>query len=318
MLDASSLSRNPSQEILNLPSNFYKVIKSYKAQKIGELDLDVGDTVQVEHSEGEYWTGIHRGWGENNGLSGIFPKNCIESMNAAEEASCDFNKFIVKASFNFVPTKTDELGLKVGDLIELLESPDGGWWKGKLKGGAEGWFPSSFVQMPNKRDLNGQPQNINFEGVSEDFIVPLRDRKVSESAIMLRLPAHENTGLTTSVSSDQIKNRAHSQNVLNDRNSLSSTISRVQVPTERLLVRQRMGSTDAASVRYGSSFNSIIGEYSDASSPGTIQTAINPSPISPSMTEDNLKAIAKYNASVAELLKTEIDYNRDLHFIIHV
>eukprot|EP00053_Salpingoeca_punica_P015732 m.145533 g.145533 ORF g.145533 m.145533 type:complete len:1001 (-) comp16786_c0_seq2:83-3085(-) len=52
------------------------------------------------------------------------------------------------ALYGYEPKNTDELPLQPGAQVKLLETPDGGWWKGstsdRLSGG---WFPSNYVQV---------------------------------------------------------------------------------------------------------------------------------------------------------------------------
>lgn len=54
----------------------------------------------------------------------------------------------VIAKFNFHPQNDDELGLKKGDKITVLEKKEDGWWKGKV-GMQAGWFPSNYVEEEN-------------------------------------------------------------------------------------------------------------------------------------------------------------------------
>lgn len=48
--------------------------------------------------------------------------------------------------FPYPPSNEDELELKEGDIISIInkELPDKGWWKGELKGKI-GVFPDNFV-----------------------------------------------------------------------------------------------------------------------------------------------------------------------------
>ena len=39
-----------------------------------------------------------------------------------------------KALFSYSPEKADELGLKLNDIIDVLEEVEPGWWKGSLNG----------------------------------------------------------------------------------------------------------------------------------------------------------------------------------------
>uniref|UniRef100_A0A803THG2 SH3 domain-containing protein n=1 Tax=Anolis carolinensis TaxID=28377 RepID=A0A803THG2_ANOCA len=47
--------------------------------------------------------------------------------------------------FPYAPTKEDVLELSTGDLVQILEEIEDGWWLGK-KRGQLGVFPSNFVQ----------------------------------------------------------------------------------------------------------------------------------------------------------------------------
>ncbi|XP_074095400.1 unconventional myosin-Ie [Cotesia typhae] len=51
----------------------------------------------------------------------------------------------VKALYDYQPQDLDELGLKEGDIVEVLMEHEGGWWHGKLKG-KTGLFPSNYVE----------------------------------------------------------------------------------------------------------------------------------------------------------------------------
>lgn len=51
----------------------------------------------------------------------------------------------VIAKFAFQPQHDDELALKKGDRIKVLEKQEDGWWKGRV-GKNEGWFPSNYIQ----------------------------------------------------------------------------------------------------------------------------------------------------------------------------
>lgn len=59
---------------------------------------------------------------------------------------------------DYAPEKSDELGLKVGEIVIVLECPEGGWWRG-MKGMSEktpksGWFPGNYVQILTKESTD--------------------------------------------------------------------------------------------------------------------------------------------------------------------
>ncbi|KAM9120252.1 growth arrest-specific protein 7 isoform 2-T2 [Pangshura tecta] len=50
------------------------------------------------------------------------------------------------------------LRFAAGELLTLLQVPDGGWWEGQKEDGLRGWFPASYVQLLEKpRKVTSQP-----------------------------------------------------------------------------------------------------------------------------------------------------------------
>jgi myosin-1 len=50
-----------------------------------------------------------------------------------------------KALYDYDARDVDELSLREGDIVDILQEHDGGWWRGKLKG-KEGLFPANYVE----------------------------------------------------------------------------------------------------------------------------------------------------------------------------
>lgn len=53
----------------------------------------------------------------------------------------------VVAKFKYEPRNNDELELKKGDIVYVLEKEPDGWWKGRC-GYKQGWFPSNYAEEP--------------------------------------------------------------------------------------------------------------------------------------------------------------------------
>lgn len=163
----SSISKSPSNQSFNNakklikftqipPKTSLRVIQNYKAKADGELTLDVDDIVELDVtpiSDKEVMLqGTNRSWGENNGLSGLFPTYCVEidigspshsyaslhpSSSNRRSRSHDIDDIIIKepiavgsqviAILNYFPQKSDELELEIGDIIVVTDSPNGGW-----------------------------------------------------------------------------------------------------------------------------------------------------------------------------------------------
>ena len=54
------------------------------------------------------------------------------------------------ALYDFTPQADDELGLKKGDVIEVIDTSHPDWWVGDIRGGNEtlrGSFPKTYVQV---------------------------------------------------------------------------------------------------------------------------------------------------------------------------
>jgi len=51
----------------------------------------------------------------------------------------------VEAAYDFAARSGDELSLKVGERLQLLDSSDGDWWHGMKADGTKGSFPAAFV-----------------------------------------------------------------------------------------------------------------------------------------------------------------------------
>ncbi|XP_066533446.1 CD2-associated protein isoform X2 [Hoplias malabaricus] len=65
-------------------------------------------------------------------------------------------KRLCKVVFEYVPQNEDELELKFGDIIEVTEEVEEGWWSGTMNG-KSGLFPSNFVkevEMSEEGEIN--------------------------------------------------------------------------------------------------------------------------------------------------------------------
>ncbi|XP_065650078.1 SH3 domain-containing kinase-binding protein 1 isoform X1 [Hydra vulgaris] len=126
-----------------------KVCFDYEPEQPDELALLTGQVINnVSIQDGGWWEG------EINGKRGVFPSNFVEvikdttpsqsSLSATTKITSSTKKAIV--GFRYEPEQDDELALEVGEIVEVLDDSDEGWWKGKLNGKV-GMFPSNFVEI---------------------------------------------------------------------------------------------------------------------------------------------------------------------------
>ncbi|XP_063078791.1 CD2-associated protein isoform X2 [Engraulis encrasicolus] len=76
-------------------------------------------------------------------------------------------KRLCKALFEYVPQNEDELELKMGDVIEITEEVEEGWWSGVLHG-KFGLFPSNFVKEMEEKDNADGDSNMESASSSKD------------------------------------------------------------------------------------------------------------------------------------------------------
>ncbi|XP_058234967.1 CD2-associated protein isoform X1 [Hemibagrus wyckioides] len=73
-----------------------------------------------------------------------------------------------KVLFEYVPQNEDELELKVGDIIEISEEVEEGWWSG-IMNGKSGLFPSNFVKEIETNE-DGESNDVPEEPEGKDEV----------------------------------------------------------------------------------------------------------------------------------------------------
>ncbi|XP_029995944.1 GRB2-related adapter protein 2a [Sphaeramia orbicularis] len=80
--------------------------------------------------------------GRSSPISSAFPpRRTSETMPLPQRAS----SIQVVALYDFRAEEDDELGFGAGDIIEVLDSSDSSWWKGRLRG-KTGLFPANYTK----------------------------------------------------------------------------------------------------------------------------------------------------------------------------
>ncbi|XP_062415482.1 CD2-associated protein isoform X3 [Pungitius pungitius] len=96
-----------------------------------------------------------------------------------------------KVLFDYQPQNEDELELKIGDVVDVIEEVEEGWWNGNFNG-KSGLFPSNFVKeldatgedgdtSEGAADETGETGQRSFNSMGEDVFV-LNDESGMESA----------------------------------------------------------------------------------------------------------------------------------------
>jgi len=113
------------------------------------------------------------------------PDDNEKSVSSASTSPCHSPKSRMGAQnifvvlYNFKPRHPDELELKAGYKLSLIDASDKDWWKGKCLG-STGVFPSTYVTKMTPREKPLQViQSVNINSVLGDGIIKLlRDQIV--------------------------------------------------------------------------------------------------------------------------------------------
>eukprot|EP00467_Chlorarachnion_reptans_P001241 CAMPEP_0114513526 /NCGR_PEP_ID=MMETSP0109-20121206/15626_1 /TAXON_ID=29199 /ORGANISM="Chlorarachnion reptans, Strain CCCM449" /LENGTH=977 /DNA_ID=CAMNT_0001693423 /DNA_START=11 /DNA_END=2944 /DNA_ORIENTATION=+ len=117
------------------PSHAARVMYDYNPQEAEELEMKIGDTVEVLEFESEH--GVEWWRGEINGRSGIFPSNYVKLYER-----CWFN-----ATADYKGDGENELDLKMQDVVKVTKMATGGWWYAKnMRTLGYGWLPANYVE----------------------------------------------------------------------------------------------------------------------------------------------------------------------------
>jgi hypothetical protein len=131
---------------------------------------------------------------------------------------------ILQVTHAFSKTRGDELDLSPGELITVLECPDGGWCKGvkgiETKNPTTGWFPVVVSKVFN------QPDNFNSDEAlpSNDAAPPIGHKRSRSNSIFgkaLRLKSDEKISRTRSTSAPSHGTSFHSLSLSNDLESVA-------------------------------------------------------------------------------------------------
>lgn len=127
----------------------------YDAEEDNELSFKEHDIIDVhDDDESGWWAGTIQGTDK----SGLFPDNFVEKRDASSSAppaeapaateSSDSGKkvlFQVKALYDYDKEEDNELSYVEGDIIDVIDTDDSGWWTGTLKG-ETGLFADNYVE----------------------------------------------------------------------------------------------------------------------------------------------------------------------------
>ncbi|XP_062405259.1 uncharacterized protein LOC134095635 [Sardina pilchardus] len=114
-----------------------KVLHEYSAMEDGELDLVVGETIEILERNDSGWC-----LGKNNDKVGLLQSNYVQEMSGFQETGKVIKS---KVLHEYSAVDDDEMDLVIGETIEILEEIDSEWCQGKCND-KMGYFPLVCVQ----------------------------------------------------------------------------------------------------------------------------------------------------------------------------
>jgi len=127
LVEEPNSSTSEQKDLPVLPTGVMCAIFEYQPQNDDEVALSINDRVEIIEPETDGWVKVKTDHGE-----GFVPSSYIAPIK--------------KAIYEFHPEKDDEISLKEGDSVVVLNQEDAGWLKIK-KGSLEGIVPESYIDM---------------------------------------------------------------------------------------------------------------------------------------------------------------------------
>ncbi|XP_069386039.1 SH3 domain-containing protein 19 isoform X2 [Paralichthys olivaceus] len=118
----------------------------YAGRSEDDLSFKQGDCILVTQHINAEWSS-----GRLNGREGMFPSAFVESRSGQQSLSSQQNEAAeaggrARALFNFTSDCDEELSLQIGDIVTNLETIDGEWFLGDLRG-KRALVPKNYVQV---------------------------------------------------------------------------------------------------------------------------------------------------------------------------
>lgn len=122
----------------------YRARYDFRPRDSEELELRKNETVSLLSTGGDDWWQVRN----QSGGVGLVPKDYLQEIMYSEPPLLQAPKSVsvrTMAKFAYNASRDDELNLRKGDCVEILEKEGDGWWRGKV-GAREGWFPANYVE----------------------------------------------------------------------------------------------------------------------------------------------------------------------------
>ncbi|XP_035516466.1 SH3 domain-containing protein 19 isoform X2 [Morone saxatilis] len=124
----------------------------YNGSNTGELSFQKNEVLllleEIDHNTFECQVGDTRGRVHKSRIKVITPLDPVSHMSPPQDAGSGGggNGLKVQAIHDFNPEGPGELGLRAGDVVNMVEQVDSDWYRGTCRG-STGFFPANYVKV---------------------------------------------------------------------------------------------------------------------------------------------------------------------------
>jgi hypothetical protein len=122
-----------------------KALRNFQAASGNELNFSKGDILEIiaKHDNGWWFASL-------KGKRGLIPRSFVELIPSSDVSGIQVPitkpQLLAQALYNFQATFDNELSFSAGDILEIINQNDNGWWYASLKG-KFGFIPDNFVKL---------------------------------------------------------------------------------------------------------------------------------------------------------------------------
>ncbi|CAJ0928810.1 unnamed protein product, partial [Mesorhabditis belari] len=193
-------------------------IYKFTAHNERELPLNKGDIVRLHREIDANWLE-----GERNGRVGIFPRSYVQIESEFERTPVKY-----RSVYPFTARNSNEMSLKVGQLVTFRREIDANWMEGANNLGEIGIFPSGYVRR--QEDTDFIPTTTPDRPKTPHNTLQMRPPEYHESTpeeptLCLPHPVAENTQQTNGITPNHPNPQTYQMSRQNNPNPSYSTSS---------------------------------------------------------------------------------------------
>jgi len=153
------------------------------------------------------------------------PYSSTAMTNASSSLSSDTSSIVVRVDFDYTKSEPNELTIRAGDLITVIDNEDEIWWFGDLNGEL-GYFPANYVTVLNNNGKQDGDRNSKRADTSKTTVLGADSNATNESSTTRDLLSPKNVSATTAASTPSADAKAH-----NDKSDKSQRPLELSSPT---------------------------------------------------------------------------------------